>query len=234
MEPRDDEAERVIAGYQRSRGGREAAKRQAGALGVAVDLAIFTVQEARLELLLIRMKREPFTGKWALPGGRIRGDETVEAAAVRELREKTSLKNVYLEQLYTFSEPRRDPDARCISVAHMALIRGDVQLSTTDKYSGIGWFPTAKLPPLAFDHQQIAEYAAKRLRAKLEYTDVARNLLAPTFTLGELQRLYEAILGKRLDARNFQRRAQAIGLVKDTGRVRRGQAYRPARLFRFA
>ena len=178
-------------------------------MGVAVDLVIFTVQEQRLELLLIRMKREPFTGKWALPGGRIRGNETVEAAAERELREKTGLKGVYLEQLYTFSEPQRDPEARCISVGHMALIRGDVQLSTTDKYTGIGWFPMAKLPSLAFDHEQIAKYAVKRLRAKLEYTDVARNLLEKTFTLGELQRLYETILGKPVDARNFQRRAQA-------------------------
>lgn len=206
----------------------------AGVMGVAVDLAIFTVQEAQLELLLIRMKREPFTGKWALPGGRIRGDEKVEQAAVRELYEKAGIRDVYLEQLYTFSDPDRDPGARCISVAHMALIRGDVQLRTTDKYSAIGWFPVARLPPLAFDHKQMADYAVKRLRAKLEWTDVARNLLGDTFTLGELQRLYEAILGKRLDARNFQRRAQHIGMVKDTGRMRSGQAYRPARLFRFA
>src|SRR5262249_13110663 len=135
---------------------------------------------------------------------------------------------------YTFSEPARDPGARCISVAHMALIGGDVPLRTTDKYSGIGWFPVARLPPLAFDHEAMADYATKRLRAKLEYTDVARNLRDKPFTLGELQRLYEAILGKKLDARNFQRRAQHIGLVKDTGRMRSGQAYRPARLFRFA
>ncbi len=205
-----------------------------GTMGVAVDLAIFTVQERRLELLLIRMKREPFTGRWALPGGRIRGRETVEQAAVRELREKAGINEVYLEQLYTFSEPERDPGARCISVAHMALIGPDVQLRTTDKYSGIGWFPVTRLPPLAFDHKQIAAYAIKRLRAKLEYTDLARNLLPRTFTLGELQRLHEAILGKRLDARNFQRRVQAIGMVRDTGRMRTGQAYRPARLFRFA
>jgi ADP-ribose pyrophosphatase YjhB (NUDIX family) len=205
-----------------------------GVMGVAVDLAIFTVQEARLELLLIRMKREPYTGKWAMPGGRIRGDETVEQAAARELHEKAGIRDVYLEQLYTFSEPKRDPGGRCISVAHLALIRGDVQLRTTDKYSGIGWFPVARLPPLAFDHKEVAGYAVKRLQAKLLWTDVARNLLEKTFTLGELQRLYETILGKPVDARNFQRRAQAIGLVKDTGRVRRGQAYRPARLFRFA
>jgi 8-oxo-dGTP diphosphatase len=205
-----------------------------GVMGVAVDLAIFTVQEARLELLLIRMKREPYTGKWALPGGRIRGDETVERAAVRELSEKAGIHDVYLEQLYTFSEPVRDPGARCISVAHMALINGDVQLRTTDKYSGIGWFPVSRLPPLAFDHKEIAAYAVKRLRAKLEYSDIARNLLGESFTLGELQRLYEEILGKKLDARNFQRRVVQIGLVKDTGRMRTGQAYRPARLFRFA
>jgi 8-oxo-dGTP diphosphatase len=206
----------------------------AGMMGVAVDLAIFTVQEARLELLLIRMKREPYTGKWALPGGRIRGDETVEAAAARELHEKAGLRDVYLEQLYTFSEPRRDPGGRCISVAHLALIGGDVPLRTTDKYSGIGWFPVSRLPPLAFDHKEIAAYAVKRLRARLEWSDVARNLLESTFTLGELQRLYEAILAKKLDARNFQRRVQQIGLVRDTGRMRTGQAYRPARLFRFA
>jgi 8-oxo-dGTP diphosphatase len=203
-------------------------------MGVAVDLAIFTVQERRLELLLIRMKRAPFDGKWALPGGRIRGDETVEQAALRELTEKTGLSDLYLEQLYTFSEPARDPGDRCISVAHLALIRGDVQLRTTDKYSGIGWFPVARLPPLAFDHEQMARYAVQRLRVKLEYTDVARNLLERDFTLGELQRLYETIGGKKLDARNFQRKVQTIGLVKDTGRMRRGQAYRPARLFRFA
>ncbi len=205
-----------------------------GVMGVAVDLAIFTVQKARLELLLIRMKREPYTGKWAMPGGRIRGDETVEQAAARELQEKAGLANVYLEQLYTFSDPNRDPGGRCISVAHLALINGDVQLRTTDKYSGIGWFPVSRLPPLAFDHKEIAAYAIKRLRAKLEWTDVARNLLGANFTLGELQRLYEAILGKRLDARNFQRRVQQVGLVRDTGRMRTGQAYRPARLFRFA
>ena len=164
-----------------------------GIMGVAVDLAIFTVQEARLELLLIRMKREPYTGKWALPGGRIRGDETVEQAAARELQEKAGLRDVYLEQLYTFSEPSRDPGARCISVAHMALIRGDVQLRTTDKYSGIGWFPRVAAAAAGVRSRgRSPAYAVQRLRAKLECSDVARNLLDKTFTLGELQRLYEA------------------------------------------
>ena len=138
-------------------------------MGVAVDLAIFTVQEARLELLLIRMKREPYTGKWALPGGRIRGDETVEQAAARELHEKAGLRGVYLEQLYTFSEPSRDPGARCISVAHMALIRGDVPVAYDRQILRHRLVPVTRLPPLAFDHKEIAELRGmRRLRAKLE------------------------------------------------------------------
>jgi 8-oxo-dGTP diphosphatase len=204
-----------------------------GVMGVAVDVAVFTVLEAQLQLLLLRMKRAPYEGKWALPGGRIGMDEPVEEAAVRELEEKTGVAEVFLEQLYTFSDPERDPGGRCISVAHLALIPPTAQLRTTDKYSGIGWFPVERLPPLAFDHRSIAGAAVRRLRAKLEYTNVAYSLLPPQFTLGELQRLYQAILGKQLDSRNFQRRIQEIGLVEATGRMRTGEAHRPARLFRF-
>lgn len=203
------------------------------ACDVAVDVAVFTVREGRLEVVLIRMKRPPFEGRWALPGGRIRGDETVEAAAARELEEKTGLRDVWLEQLYTFSDPARDPQGRVVSVAHLALIPATAQLRTTDKYSAIGWFPADAPPPLAFDHRQQLAYAVKRLRAKLGYTNVAYSLLPPTFTLGELQRVYEAILGEKLDPRNFQRRIRAIGLVEETGELRTGQAHRPARLFRF-
>jgi 8-oxo-dGTP diphosphatase len=205
-----------------------------GVMGVAVDVAVFTVLEGRLQLLLLRMKRAPYEGKWALPGGRIGMEERVEDAAARELAEKTGLDDVFLEQLYTFSEPDRDSGGRCISVAHLALIPPTAQLRTTDKYSGIGWFPVDKLPPLAFDHRAICTAAVRRLRAKLEYTNVAYSLLGPEFTLGELQRVYEAILGNPLDPRNFQRRIQEIGLVETTGRMRTGQAHRPARLFRFS
>jgi 8-oxo-dGTP diphosphatase len=143
------------------------------------------------------------------------------------------LKDHYLEQLQTFSDPARDAGGRCVSVAHLALIPPTADLRTTDKYSAVGWFPAEKLPPLAFDHKLMAATALKRLRAKLEYTNVAYSLLPHTFTLGELQRVYEAILGQPLDPRNFQRRIQAIGLVEETGELRTGQAYRPARLFRF-
>jgi 8-oxo-dGTP diphosphatase len=203
-------------------------------MGVAVDVAVFTVQKGELHVLLLRMKRAPFTGKWALPGGRIAAAESVEGAAARELEEKTGLGKVYLEQLYTFSRPDRDPQGRCISVAHLALIPPTAQLRTTDKYSAIGWFPTDRLPPLAFDHRAITGYAVKRLRAKLAYTNVAYSLLDDRFTLGELQRVYEAILGRPLDARNFRRRIREIDLVEETGELRTGRAHRPARLFRFA
>lgn len=201
-------------------------------MGVAVDLCIFTVQHDRLELILIRMRRAPFEGSWALPGGRIRHRETVEQAAARELVEKTGLERVYLEQLHTFSEPERDPRARCISVAHLALIPPTAQLRTTDKYSAIGWFPAERLPRLAFDHRALASYAVEQLRARLAFSNLAYSLLPPRFTLGELQRVYQAILGRPLDARNFRKRIGALGLLQPTGEVR-GGPHRPARLFRF-
>jgi 8-oxo-dGTP diphosphatase len=202
-------------------------------LGVAVDVALFTVREDALHVALIRMKRPPFEGRWALPGGRIRVDETVEQAAHRELEDKAGVREVWIEQLYTFSLPERDPQGRCVSVAHLALAPAGVQLRTSNNYSAIGWFPAERPPPLAFDHKAMLAHAVKRLRAKLEYTNVAFSLLEPTFTLGELQRVYEAILGRALDPRNFQRRVQAVGLVEPTGQIRTGRAHRPARLFRF-
>ena len=202
-------------------------------LGVAVDVAVFTVRDHALHVALIQMKRPPFEGRWALPGGRIRVDETVEQAAARELEEKAGVRDVWLEQLYSFSDPERDPQGRCVSVAHLALIPATAQLRTSNNYSAIGWFPAVRPPALAFDHKEMLAYAVKRLRAKLEYTNVAYSLLEPTFTLGELQRVYEAILDKKLDPRNFQRRIQDVGLVEPTGEMRTGRAHRPARLFRF-
>ena len=200
---------------------------------MAVDLVVFTVDEAALRVALLRMKRPTFQGKWALPGGRIGDEETVEDAAVRELREKVGLDDVYLEQLYTFSRPDRDPDGRCISVAHMALVPPGTGLRTTDKYDGVGWFSARRPPQLAFDHREILAYAVKRLRGKLAYTNVAYSLLPAAFSLGELQRVYETILDEELDPRNFQRRVVQLGMVEETGQVREGARNRPARLYRF-
>lgn len=201
--------------------------------GVAVDLAVFTVDDAELRVALLRMKRPSFQGKWALPGGRIGDDETVEDAAVRELCDKVGLDDVYLEQLYTFSRPDRDPAGRCLSVAHMALVPPGTSLRTTDKYDGVGWFSAKRPPQLAFDHREILTYAVKRLRGKLAYTNVAYGLLPHAFSLGELQRVYETILDAELDTRNFQRRVVQLGMVEETGAVREGARNRPARLYRF-
>jgi 8-oxo-dGTP diphosphatase len=202
-------------------------------LGVAVDVAVFTVRDHRLDVLLLRTRRAPFEGRWSLPGGRVRVDETVEQAAARLLEEETGLARTPLEQLHTFSELDRDPSGRCVSVAHLAVVSPNASLRTTDKYSAVGWFSAEHPPQLAFDHRTIVKAAVARLRERLSYTNVARTLIEGAFTLGELQRLYEAILGHPLDSRNFQRRVRALELVEETGEIRAGQAHRPARLFRF-
>jgi 8-oxo-dGTP diphosphatase len=203
-------------------------------IGVAVDLAVFAVREKRLEVALIGMKEAPFSGRWALPGGRLRGDETCDQAAVRELTEKTGLGDVYLEQLHAFSAADRDPRGRCVSIAYLALLPASAQLRTTDSYSAIGWFPAHRPPRLAFDHAEVLAWAIRRLCEKLHHSNVAYSLMAREFTLGELLRLYEVVLGRRLDPRNFQRRVVEVGLVRPTGRLKLGGAHRPARLYRFA
>jgi 8-oxo-dGTP diphosphatase len=203
-------------------------------IGVAVDVVVFTVDREELSVLLIRMKRAPFEGRWGLPGGLIGQEETLDAAAVRELGEKTGVRDVYLEQLYTFSHPRRDPAGRVISIAYMALVPSEgLDLQTTEKYAGIGWFPVKRLPPLGFDHGEMVAYGVTRLRYKLEYTNAVYSLLAPSFTLSELQHIYETILGRALDPRNFRKRILSLGIIERTGEVRRGEAHRPAQLYRF-
>jgi|SRR5581483_9357307 len=203
-------------------------------MGVAVDVAVFAVRDKRLEVALIGMKQAPFSGRWALPGGRLRGFESCDQAAERELSEKTGLDDVWLEQLHTFSAPHRDPRSRVISVSYLALLPASAQLRTTGDYSAIGWFPAHRPPRLAFDHAEVLACALTRLRDKLQHSNVAWSLMAPTFTLGELNRVYDAVLGRRLDPRNFQRRVVELGLVRPTGQLRRGGAHRPARLYRFA
>ena len=210
------------------------AKHLAQQIGVAVDVVVFTVAAGRLSVLLTAVKRPPYAGKWALPGGLIGARETLDQAAARELEEKTGLRDVFVEQLYTFSALRRDPAGRVVAVAYLALVPAHgVLLSATEKYAGIAWFPAAKLPALAFDHGEMVRYAVQRLRYKLEYTNVAYSLLADAFTLSELQGVYEAILGRALDPRNFRKRILSLGLILPTGEERRGGAHRPASLYRF-
>ena len=200
---------------------------------VAVDLVIFTVRDGALQVLLIERGVPPFKGQWALPGGFVRERETLEDAARRELEEETGLRDVYLEQLYTFGDPDRDPRGRIVSVATYALTPPAPLHASTDA-ANAAWHPAARPPRLAFDHARILRMGLERLRAKLGYSTVGFELLPKQFTLTELQTLYEAILERPLDKRNFRKKILSLGLLKSEGRTRAAGAHRPARLYSFA
>jgi 8-oxo-dGTP diphosphatase len=200
---------------------------------IAVDMIIFTMGENDLMVLLVQRRGEPFAGHWAFPGGFVDPDESLDQAAARELREETTVSDVYLEQLYTFGEPRRDPRGRVISVAYFALVRKPLAVAGGDDAADARWFPLSALPPLAFDHKVILDYALERVRNKVEYTNVVYSLLPETFTLTEMQRAYEVILGRQLDKRNFRKKIGSLDLVAPTGELRRDGAHRPAMLYHF-
>lgn len=201
---------------------------------VAVDTVIFTIKDNELCTLLIQMKKTPYTGRWAFPGGRVENDETTEQTAVRILKEQTGVSHVYLEQLKTFDALTRDQLERVISVASFALISSsDVQLKTTEKYADVKWWPVKKLPELAYDHKQIAKEAIVRLKSRLQYTNIAWSLLSEEFTLTDLQRVYEIILDTTIDKRNFRKRILALDLISPVGKKRGGEANRPAELYKF-
>jgi 8-oxo-dGTP diphosphatase len=201
---------------------------------VAVDVAVLTVRDGALHVLLVRPARGPFTGWWALPGGRVRAGESLDQAAARELRARTGLGGIHLEQLYTFGGPDRDPKGRVVSVAYVALVAlpDGVHAPCPPKYADATWWRAERPPRLAYDHADVLRAAVARVRAKLQYTNLAYALVPNAFTLRELQAVYEAILARRLDRRNFRKKLQATGLLAALGRVRRG-AHRPAALYRF-
>ena len=199
----------------------------------AVDVVIFRVAGRTLQALLVEIKNGPFSGKWAFPGGLVRLGESLDEAARRELEEKTPIRDVYLEQLFTFGDPSRNPTAHVVSTAYFALLpAASGEPVAGSKYVQAAWLDVDRLPALAYDHNRIAAGALERLRAKIEYTNVAYGLLPRTFTLGELQRVYEVIGGARLDRRNFRKRIVESGLLRPLARVRRG-AHRPAALYAF-
>lgn len=203
-------------------------------LRVSVDIVIFTVSDSSLQVLLVKRGVPPFEGQYAIPGGFIRDDESPEHAALRELYEETGVRNVFLEQLYTFGDPKRDPRGRVITIAYYALIASDqLSLVAGADAAEACWFPMSDLPPLAFDHRAILDYATERLRNKLEYTTVGFQLLPEKFTLSELQTVYEAILGRKLDKRNFRRKIALLRILKPLREWQR-TGRKPAQLFRFA
>lgn len=202
--------------------------------GVTVDLAIFTVNKNKLKVMLVKRAEAPFLDFWSMPGGFLKHDESLEDAAHRVLVEKTGVKNVYMEQLYTFGEPKRDPRARVITVAYFALIPWKhLNQPDSKKVKDLTWYSVDQLPKLAFDHKEILKYAVKRLRAKAGYSNIVYGLMPAQFRLSELQTMYEIIIDDKLDKRNFRKRMLATGLLQETGEKDNTGAHRPAMLYQF-
>lgn len=215
-------------------------------LGVAVDVVVFTVRDGRLEVLLTRRPDEaPFARCWSLPGGFVGPQESADDAAARELLAKAGVEDVFLEQLYTFSDPERDPRSRVVAVTYYALVSSEkvggrsggrqaqwfeVRVDADGRVQAV--LPVEPAPGLAFDHAQILQTAVERIRGKLEYVPIGFQLLPPHFTLTELQTVYEAVLGRPVDKRNFRTKIQKSGLVREVDAVKKGP-HRPAKLFEF-
>jgi len=201
---------------------------------LTVDCVVFGFEAGKLKALLIQRGAPPFKGAWALPGGFVREGETLVEAARRELKEETGLRDVFLEQLYTFGEVDRDPRERVVSVAYYALVKSAEHpaAGATDA-SDAAWFAVSELPRLAFDHAEIVATALARLQGKVRYEPIGFELLSPKFTLSELQSLYEALLQAPLDKRNFRKKILSMGLLTPLEEQLRSGRHRPAQLFRF-
>ncbi len=201
---------------------------------VSIDAACFRVVNRELFVLLGKVNLPPhFTDHWGLIGGMVRPDETTDDALKRHLSAKANIKNIYHEQLYTFSGINRDPRGRVIAVAYLALSGEDPQEGGEGSVP-TKWFPVEDLPRLAYDHKEIIETGIERLQARIGYTNIAQHLLPKEFTLTELQETYESILKKKLDKRNFRKKVLAVKLIKETGKKKREGATRPAALYRFS
>ncbi|TXB66594.1 NUDIX hydrolase [Phaeodactylibacter luteus] len=202
---------------------------------MTVDCVIFGLDQShKLKVLLIQRDHAPFEGHWALPGGFVDMDESLERAALRELEEETGVRDVFIEQLYTFGSPGRDPRGRVVSVAYYALVNlGEHPVKAASDARKVEWFEVDQLPELAFDHAQILAVAVGRLRAKVRYQPIGFELLPELFTLSQLQQLYETILGvAELNKRNFRTRILKMGVLREMGR-QEGVAHRPAMLYSF-
>ena len=201
---------------------------------LTVDCVVFGLDEVDLKVLLIERDLPPFEGKWALPGGFVRVDESLDDAALRELEEETGLKKVFLEQLYTVGELNRDPRERVVTVAYYALVRlssHKVQ-AATDARQAL-WFAIDDLPKLAFDHDKILKMAHERLRGKVRYQPIGFELVPQKFTLRQLQHLYEVVLDRELDKRNFRKKILGMEILEELDEVETDVAHRAARLYRF-
>lgn len=201
---------------------------------VTVDILLFSVIDNDLKILLVKRNLTPFKGSWALPGGFVHISESLDEAAKRELLEEANVENVYLEQLYTFGDPKRDPRDRVITVTYLALsdsTKWDVRSGGDAGEASL--HSVKKLPTLAFDHKKILEYGVDRLKAKIGYSNIVMGLLPDEFTLTDLQKKHEVILGYNLDKRNFRKKILSTGIIEATGKMSGGTAHRPAAFYKF-
>ncbi len=200
---------------------------------VTVDIVAFTIEDGALKVLLIERADMPFKGSDALPGGFLLSGETTLGAAKRVLKEKVGLENLFLEQLYTFDEPKRDPRGPVLSVSYFALApQQNMRMETSELTQNPKLVPVNRLGKLAFDHLEIIKYARERLKGRLEYTNIAFSLLPEKFTFAELQKVYETIFGKKFDRRNFRKKIMRLALVKATSEKVKNGRQRPALLYK--
>lgn len=199
---------------------------------IATDTVLLALDDNKLKVLLVKMNKAPFEGMWAVPGGLVRGDESVDDSAQRVLREKTGIKKAYIEQLFTFGKLDRDPFGRVVSIAYLGLIPEiNVEIKTSTEHGEIKWFDVTYLPKLAYDHLEVIQTALKRLRSKFEYTNIIFQLLPKEFTMKEMQTAYELIREEKIDKRNFQKKVFALNLVRKLDKKTLGLAHRPATIF---
>lgn len=203
-------------------------------LSVTVDCVVFGLDDEELKILLIQRDIEPYKDEWALPGGFVRANESIEETAIRELKEETGVEKIFLEQLYTFGDVGRDPRGRVITVAYYALVNiNEHDLKATTDAKNVAWFSIDDIPNLAFDHKRIFNVALQRLKGKVKYEPIGFELLPTKFTLSQLQNLYEKILEQQLDKRNFRKKILSMGLLIELNEIQKDVSHRAARLYKF-
>lgn len=201
---------------------------------LSVDAVVFGYEEGNISVLLIKRKYDPFEGQWAIPGGFVKNDESLESAVERELFEETGIKINYLEQLYTFGNPNRDPRGRVVSIAYFGLVRPNAfKIYASTDAEEVQWFNIDELPKLSFDHKDILKKAIKRLQGKITYEPIGFELLDKKFPFSDLEKLYTTLLGRAIDRRNFRKKIVSLNVLDELPeKVSKGSG-RPANLFQF-
>ncbi len=203
---------------------------------VSIDCVLFGFDGGELKILLIERNEEPFKDWWALPGNLVGSNESVDQSAFRILQELTGLTDVYMEQYYTFGEVDRHPQGRVITIAYYAILRlgGDKALKPLSTFAKRAqWINVRELPRLAFDHQHIFEKGLEKIKRRIKHLPIAFELLPEKFTLTQVQNVYELILGKKLDKRNFRKKILSFGVLKELDEKQKGVSFRAATLYRF-